>query len=114
MTLLQICSLFSSFSFFGYVIAYFMSPHMKLEFKRFSLEKTGFYIIMLELLGAIGLLVGLKVNPILSISSLGLFLLMISGVMLRIRLKDSIKVSLPAIFYMILNGFIFFKSIFVE
>tara|TARA_B100001173_G_C16029243_1_gene565734 strand:+ start:2837 stop:3097 length:261 start_codon:yes stop_codon:yes gene_type:complete len=85
---------------------------MKLEFKRFSLEKIGFYIIILELLGAIGLLVGLKINFILSISSLGLFLLMLSGVIVRIRLKDSILISLPAFFYMILNGFIFFKSIY--
>ena len=112
MTLIQICSLFSSLSFFGYVIAYFTSPQMKLEFKRFSLEKIGFYIIILELLGAIGLLVGLKINFILSISSLGLFLLMLSGVIVRIRLKDSILISLPAFFYMILNGFIFFKSIY--
>ncbi|MAW65657.1 MAG: hypothetical protein CMD18_05615 [Flavobacteriales bacterium] len=112
MTLIQICSLFSSLSFFGYVITYFTSPQMKLEFKRFSLEKIGFYIIILELLGAIGLLVGLKINFILSISSLGLFLLMLSGVIVRIRLKDSILISLPAFFYMILNGFIFFKSIY--
>jgi hypothetical protein len=112
MTLIQICSLFSSLSFFGYVIAYFTSPQMKLEFKRFSLEKIGFYIILLELLGAIGLVVGLKINIILSFSSLGLFLLMLSGVLVRIRLKDSILISLPAFFYMILNGFIFFKSIY--
>tara|TARA_B100001769_G_C22069911_1_gene575849 strand:- start:101 stop:442 length:342 start_codon:yes stop_codon:yes gene_type:complete len=112
MTLIQICSLFSSLSFFGYVIAYFASPQMKLEFKRFSLEKIGFYIILLELLGAIGLIVGLKINLILSISSLGLSLLMLSGVIVRIRLRDSILISLPAFFYMALNGFIFFKSIY--
>ena len=112
MTLTQICSLFSSLSFFGYVIAYFASPQMKLEFKRFSLEKIGFYIILLELLGAIGLIVGLKINLILSISSLGLSLLMLSGVIVRIRLRDSILISLPAFFYMVLNGFIFFKSIY--
>ncbi len=112
MTLIQICSLFSSLSFFGYVIAYFASPQMKLEFKRFSLEKIGFYIILLELLGAIGLIVGLKINLILSISSLGLSLLMLSGVIVRIRLRDSILISLPAFLYMALNGFIFFKSIY--
>lgn len=112
MTLIQICSLFSSLSFLGYVIAYFSSPEMKLEFKRFSLEKIGFYIILLELLGAIGLIVGLKINLILSISSLGLSLLMLSGVIVRIRLRDSILISLPAFFYMVLNGFIFFKSIY--
>ena len=112
MTLIEVCSLFSSVSFFGYVIAYFASSKMKLEFKRFSLEKLGFFIIILELLGAIGLIVGLKFNFILSISSLGLSLLMLSGVLVRIRLKDSILISLPAFFYMVLNGFIFYTSIF--
>ena len=84
---------------------------MKEEFKRFGLEKLGFLIILLQIIGATGLLVGLKFNLILSISSLGLALLMLSGVIVRIKLKDSIWVSLPALFYMLLNTYIFIVSI---
>jgi len=111
MTAIQICSLFSSLSFFGYVISYFTGTKMKEEFIRFNLKKIGFYIIILELMGAIGLIVGLKFNLILIISSLGLTLLMLAGVIVRIKLKDSLWVSFPAIFYLVLNGLIFFVSI---
>jgi len=54
-----------------------------------------------------GLIVVLKFNPILTISSFGLELLMLSGLILRIKLKDSIWISLPALFYMGLNTYIF-------
>ena len=84
---------------------------MKNEFKRFNLEKLGLLTIILELLGATGLLIGLKFNLILTISSLGIGLLMLCGLIVRIKLRDNIWISLPAGFFMILNLYIFFKSI---
>jgi hypothetical protein len=111
MTINTICVLISSFSFFAYVASYFISPHMKNEFKRFNLEKVGLFTIILEILGATGLLVGLYFNPFLTLSSLGLFLLMFIGLIVRIKLKDSFWVSLPAGFFMILNLYIFLVSI---
>ncbi|NBU04803.1 MAG: hypothetical protein EBT39_00425 [Sphingobacteriia bacterium] len=59
----------------------------------------------------IGLLIGLKFNPILIISSIGLALLMLSGLIIRIKLKDSIWISFPALFYMCLNAYIFLAAI---
>ena len=111
MTIDLICILFSSLSFFAYVISYFTSSHMKEEFERFKLEKLGFITIVLEFLGASGLLIGLKYNPVLIVSSLGLALLMLSGLIVRIRLKDSLWISIPAMFYMCLNTYIFLTSI---
>lgn len=99
--------LVSSVSFLGYGIAYFTSPHMKNEFKRFGLEKVGLVAIIFELLGAVGLLVGLKSHPILLVSSGGLALLMFLGVIFRLKAKDGLVVSLPALFYMLLNAGIF-------
>jgi hypothetical protein len=84
---------------------------MKQEFERFGLKKYSLTIIMLQLLGATGLIVGLKFNPILMISSFGLALLMFFGVLVRIKLKDSFWVSLPAVFFMGINAYIFFASI---
>jgi hypothetical protein len=107
----KICALISSLSFFGYVVSYFAVPHMKKEFKRFGLEKIGLFTIILQFLGAAGLVVGLKFNPLLTISSLGLAVLMLVGLIVRIRLKDSIWISLPAFFYMALNTYVFFESI---
>lgn len=105
------CILVSSFSFFGYVLSYFISPHMKSEFKRFNLEKLGLIIILFQFLGATGLLVGLIYHTILIISSLGLFLQMLLGLIVRIKLKDDLWISLPAFFFMILNGYIFLNTI---
>jgi len=111
MNFLNLCILISSLSFFGYAVSYFTSPHMKKEFERFGLEKIGLFTIVLELMGAAGLIVGLIYNPILLISSLGLALLMLVGLMVRIRLKDNMWISLPAFFYMGLNTYIFIESI---
>jgi len=109
--LLLSCVLFSSLSFMGYSISYFISPYMKSEFKRFNLKHLGLFIIILEILGAFGLLVGLFFKPILLISSGGLSLLMFFGFMTRLKIKDSFLVSFPAIFFMILNGYIFYLGI---
>ena len=106
-----ICTLLSSISFFAYAFSYFNTPHMKSEFKRFGLEKIGLTTVLLEIIGALGLLVGLKFYFFLMISSLGLALLMLAGLIVRIKLKDSIWISLPAFFYMILNTYIFWVSI---
>jgi hypothetical protein len=84
---------------------------MKSEFKRFNLEKMGLFIIVLQFLGAAGLLVGLKINIILIISSLGLAILMLLGLAVRIKLKDSLWISFPALFYMSLNAYIFLEAI---
>jgi hypothetical protein len=84
---------------------------MKNEFKRFNLEKLGLLTIILEFIGATGLLLGLKYDLLLIASSLGLSVLMLCGLIVRIQLKDSIWISLPAVFFMILNLFIFLQTI---
>ena len=109
--LVTIGVLISSLSFLGYAISYFKTPYMKNEFKRFGLEKFAFSIIVLEILGAVGLLVGLKYQIMLSMSSFGLALLMLAGVIVRIIVKDNLKVTLPALFYMLLNAYIFWITI---
>jgi hypothetical protein len=111
MSAITIATLISSFSFFAYAFSYFKAPHMKKEFKRFGLEKIGLTTVFLEIIGALGLLVGLKFSFFLVISSLGLALLMLAGLIVRIKLKDSIWISLPAFFYMMLNTYIFWLSI---
>lgn len=111
MNLITVLILISSLSFIAYGIAYFISPQMKLEFKRFGLEKLGRLTAILELLGAIGLLVGLKYQLLLLISSGGLALLMFLGVATRIKVRDNLWITLPALFFMLLNAFIFYISL---
>jgi hypothetical protein len=111
MTFLNVLTFFSATSFLIYGIAYFVSSNMKTEFKRFGLEKFGPLTAVLELAGALGLFIGLQNNTILVLSSGGLTLLMLLGTGVRIKMRDSLFVSLPAFFYFILNAFILYKSL---
>ena len=111
MFLLYILIIISSLSFFVYGIAYFTTPHMKSEFIRFGLGKFGGITAVLEILGAVGLMVGLLFNPILVISSGALALLMFLGTAVRVKIKDSLWTTLPALFFLALNSYIFFESI---
>ena len=110
MTLLNILIVVSSISFLIYGISYFTTTSMKLEFKRFGLEKFGALVAILEILGALGLLLGISLHPLLLVSSGGLTLLMFLGVLVRIKMKDSLLISTPATIYMVLNACIFFLA----
>ncbi len=72
---------------------------MKSEFKRFGIEKTGALTAILEILGALGLLIGLKFHLILLVSAAGLSILMFLGDAIRIKFRDTLWVTLPAFFY---------------
>ena len=85
---------------------------MKSEFKRFGMGKAGALTAVLELLGALGLLIGLKFHLILLISAGGLALLMLTGVAIRIKVRDTLWVTLPAFFFMLLNAYIFFLALY--
>jgi uncharacterized membrane protein YphA (DoxX/SURF4 family) len=108
MNLSLLLTLLSSTSFIVYGVSYFYTPHMKTEFKRFGLEKFGALTAILEIVGAVGLLVGLISTPIFLLSSGGLAMLMFFGVVTRIRIKDSFLVLLPAFLFMVLNAYLFY------
>jgi len=111
MDLRDILVVVSGLSFLAYGIAYFVTPHLKKEFIRYGLEKTGKLVAVLEILGATGLMVGFLNQAILLVSSGGLALLMLMGVLVRIRIKDSLAAMLPALFFLAINAYIFIVSI---
>ena len=111
MNFLHVLIFFSATSFLIYGIAYFVSTNMKNEFKRFGLEKYGILTAVLELTGAFGLFVGIQNYTVLVFASGGLALLMLLGVGVRIKMKDSLLVSLPAFFYFLLNSYILYKTL---
>lgn len=80
---------------------------MKTEFERFGLSNFAGLTVFLEFAGAIGLLVGLGSRPLLLLSAGGLALLMFFGLLVRIKIGDSLKRSFPALFYMLMNIVIF-------
>lgn len=114
MSAFQFCILLSSIAFIGYSIAYFTGPKMKSEFKRFGLEKYAFITVFFQIIGALGLLIGyfFSFKILLEISAVGLSVLMFLGVLVRIKVKDGLFVSLPAFFFFLLNAYIAWYSIF--
>lgn len=103
--------LFSGVSFIIYGSLLFVSTEMRNEFKRFKLEKFTTLTGILELLGGIGLLIGLKVGFIMLISSGGLALLMLLGFGVRIKVKDRFWLSFPSLFFMLLNLYVFIVAL---
>ena len=99
--------LFSGVSFIIYGCLFFLSPQMRNEFTRFGLEKFATLNGILELLGGLGMLVGLKFSFILLISSGGLALLMLLGFGVRLKIKDGFWLTMPSLFFMLLNLYVF-------
>lgn len=78
---------------------------------RYGLPKFRNLTGYLQLIGAVGLIVGLSFSPILLIiSSLGLCLLMLAGFAVRIKIKDNFFKSSPSFGFAVLNLFIALKA----
>ncbi|NVO31344.1 DoxX family protein [Hymenobacter lapidiphilus] len=101
----------SSLAFLGYGIGYFFSAKLQAEFVRYGLAKFGPLTGALEILGALGLLVGLWVPLILLVASGGLALLMLLGFGVRLKIKDGFWESLPSFLFMLVNGWIFYEAL---
>ena len=77
---------------------------MKKEFSRFGLADHRLLVGYLQILGGVGLLIGIFVSaPLALFCATGLFMLMVMGVMVRIRLRDHPILIMPAIILGILN-----------
>ena len=102
--------LFSGISFIIYGILFFTSEKMREEFERFGLSKFATLTGVLELIGGIGLIIGIKINFILLLSSGGLALLMLLGFGVRLKMKDGILLTFPSVFFMIINSYILYAA----
>ena len=79
---------------------------MIVEFDRFGLARFRRATGALEVLGALGLLAGYFFPTWTLVAAGGLGLLMILGVITRVRVRDSLSASLPAIALLVINLFI--------
>lgn len=111
MTLITILVVADSIAFLYYAFSLLLSAEMKPEFERYGLEHLRTLIGYLQLFGAIGLLVGLHFNIILSAASASLSLLMLMGFIVRVKIKDTILQSAPSFLFMLLNIYVFVASI---
>jgi len=76
---------------------------------RYGIPQLRKLIGVLQLLGSLGIIVGFRAESLQILSTLGICLLMLSGVITRIMIKDGLIKTLPALFYCLLNGYLCFK-----
>lgn len=102
----QISTVLSVLLFLYYGTACLFADAMKTDFERFGLSRLRLLTGALEVLGAIGLVVGQFAPVLIVASAAGLTALMALGVMTRVRVRDPWWEALPAAILMCVNGFI--------
>ena len=103
--------IFSAISFIFYGISSFYSNRMISEYERWGYKKFRKIIAFLQLIAGVGLLIGFYFPLLLTLVSASLTIMMITAIFVRIRVKDNIINTLPAILYSILNFIIFYTSL---
>jgi hypothetical protein len=81
---------------------------MEREFIRYGLAHYRFLIGFLQIMGGMGILTGWYISPLLAcLASFGLFLLMIMGFILRLKIRDGFFATLPSLAYALISGGLF-------
>jgi uncharacterized membrane protein YphA (DoxX/SURF4 family) len=103
--------LFSAVSFIFYGISSFFSKRMLSEYARWGYKNQRILLGCLQLLGGVGLLIGITNTVLLSVASFLLTFMMITAVFVRIKIKDNIIQMSPAILYTVVNFIILYNSL---
>lgn len=89
-----------------------LNPSMRLEFTRYGLNTLQRLLTgILQVMGAAGLTYGILNTKVGIAASAGLCLLMFFGLIIRIKIKDGIYKSSPALFFMVISGIICYRFI---
>lgn len=97
--------------FLGYGLSCLFSDGMVAEFERFGLSRFRRLTGVLEVLGALGLAAGYLFPLLEVLGAAGLTLLMLLGIGTRVRVRDSVVETLPAIVLLIVNGYILWYAL---
>ena len=106
MKLLTLVVCLDALAFLAYGVLCVSSLSLVGDFQRYGVGNLRILTGVLEMLAGVGLLVGLKWRPALSISAGGLFLLMLIAFGFRVRFRDSVAASLPSVMLSMLNFFL--------
>lgn len=109
--LYEVAKALSIVLFLYYGASVLVSDAMAAEFDRFGLSRFRRLTGGLEVLGALGLILGYFVSHIDIAASAGLTVLMVAGVIVRFRSGDSLVDALPALVMALINAFIFVHAI---
>ena len=101
--------LLTAIAFLVYGPCCVFSGHMVVEFERYRLARFRKITGYLQILGAVGLLIGFLGTPIVGLlASLGLSIQMLLGFGVRLLIRDSLLQCLPSLSFMMINvGLVF-------
>ncbi len=103
---ITIAAALSSVSFLLYGASLLGSHAMAAEFERYHLAPYRTFTGVLEMAAGAGLLAGLRYRPLLLVSAGGLAVLMLAALVVRLRVRDPLVSTLPAVLLLVLNVFI--------
>ncbi len=81
------------------------------EFARYGFSEFRVVIALVQIVGGVGLLLPSPYMKIRMVSAGLLLAMMVGALLTRISIQDSLAKSLPALTYLLINSFIFIKSI---
>ena len=92
-------------AFLVYGLCCIFSGHMVVEFERYRLARFRMLTGYLQILGAVGLLVGFLFSPIAGlVAALGLSVQMLLGFGVRLLIRDSLLQCIPSFGFMLINA----------
>ena len=92
----------------AYGLGCFTSRHLKKEFIRFGFSAERGVIGLLQICGALGLIGGLWAPLLGKASASGLALMMLAGILVRIKIRDGFLKTTPAVLYFLANAYLVF------
>ena len=99
----NILVIFTAASFLYYATSALTTKRMAIEFERYGFSDKRVFIAVSQILGALGLLMGL-IMPIIGIlTSAGFTVQMVSAWVVRRRIGDAFQQSLPAVVYLAIS-----------
>ncbi len=90
------------FTYFGSVILFGRPPRG--DFERYGMARFRVLVGSMQILGAVGVVVGLVVAPVGAAAAAGLTLMMLLGLATRWRLHDAPRLMVPAGTLAVLNA----------
>ncbi len=101
---------FDALSFLVYGVGCFISQGTAREFVRYGLPGQRLLVGGLQLCAVAGLLAGLRFPWMGRAAAVGLTLMMLVAVGVRLKIRDTLLQSAPAVFYLLLNAYLSFAA----
>ncbi len=91
-----------AFLFYGYETLFGVPPRG--EYERYGMSRLRVFIGCMQVLGALGALIGLVSAPIGAVATGGLTIMMVAALVVRERIHDTPRLMVPAASLAAING----------